>query len=244
MTKFMVNTLMQLKQWPTPAVYNGLEAITQINRLDIVHNIEATTDFMPEVEPLVGYAATVVIEPGNPAHAENADKRWEEYRAYIADFRGPSVVVVQDLDKPNYKGAYWGEVNSNIHKALGCEGTIVDGAIRDIDEMRSLGFKVLAKQLCVGHAFSCPVRWNCEVEVFGASIKPGDLIHADKHGFIVIPEEDIPSLIDSIQRLDNAERNIVLSAIKQAKDLDRQSRLVEINKATKVFGQELQDDSL
>lgn len=43
-------------------------------------------------------------------------------------------MVVQDLDKPTMYGAFWGEVNSNIHKALGCVGTITDGGIRDTDE--------------------------------------------------------------------------------------------------------------
>jgi regulator of RNase E activity RraA len=76
-------------------------------------------------------------------------------------------------------GAFWGEVNSNIHKALGCVGTIIDGAIRDVDEMNNAGFKALAKGMCVGHAYSCPVRWNCSVEVFGRKIEPGQLIHAD-----------------------------------------------------------------
>jgi len=94
--------------------------------------------------------------------------------------------------KPRAIGAYSGEVNANIHKALGCVGTILDGAIRDVDEMNNAGFKALARRMCVGHAHSWPVRWNCEIEVFGRKIKPGQLIHADKHGFLAIPDEDAP----------------------------------------------------
>jgi 4-hydroxy-4-methyl-2-oxoglutarate aldolase len=66
-------------------------------------------------------------------------------------------------------------------------GTITDGAVRDLDEMNNAGFKALARRLCVGQAFSHPVRWNCEVEAFGRKVQPGDLVHADKHGFLVIP---------------------------------------------------------
>jgi 4-hydroxy-4-methyl-2-oxoglutarate aldolase len=51
--------------------------------------------------------------------------------------------------------------------------------------MTNAGFKALTRRLCVGHAHVEPMRWNCEVEVFGRKIAPGDLIHADKHGFIV-----------------------------------------------------------
>ena len=62
--------------------------------------------------------------------------------------------------------------------------------MRDITEMSSLGFKALASRLCVGHAYAWPVRWNCDVEVDGCLVRPGQLIHADQHGFMAIPEED------------------------------------------------------
>src|SRR5690606_7026808 len=127
------------------------------------------------------------------------------YRKYVASSPGPKVVVVQDLEKPHIVGAFWGEVNSNIHKVLGCVGTITDGGIRDIDEMNNAGFKALARGLCVGHAWSTPVKWNCEVEVFGRKILPGQLIHADKHGFLVIPDEDQEKLLEAARFMDSNE---------------------------------------
>ncbi|MEI9893288.1 MAG: RraA family protein [Chthoniobacter sp.] len=126
---------------------------------------------MPQMGPMVGYAITVVFEPSKAEHPEKNPHAWSEYREYVASVPGPKIVVVQDLDKPQVIGAFWGEVNSNIHRALGCVGTIVDGAIRDLDEMTNAGFKALARRMCVGHAFSCPVRWNCEVEVFGRKVQ-------------------------------------------------------------------------
>ena len=65
---------------------------------------------------------------------------------------------MQDLDKPDVFGSFWGEVTANTHRTLGCVGTIVDGAIRDLDEMRNAGFKALARRLCVGHAFAHPLN--------------------------------------------------------------------------------------
>ena len=107
-------------------------------------------------------------------------------------------------------GSFWGEVNSNIHRALGCVGTITDGAVRDVDEMTNAGFKALARRLCVGHAHVHPVRWNCEVEVFGRTVRPGDLIHADKHGFMVISPEDQPNLLEAARFMDANECNTVI----------------------------------
>jgi regulator of RNase E activity RraA len=80
------------------------------------------------------------------------------------------------LDKPGVIGSFWGEVNSNVHRSLGCVGTISDGAIHDLEEMTNAGFKAIARRLCVGHAHVVPIRWNCPLQVFGQDIFPGQLI--------------------------------------------------------------------
>ena len=197
--------LMQLKRWNTPTIYNGWEQITKHNPGRDAFNIEESRDFMPQMGPMIGYAVTLVVEPSNAAHRKNNPKAWSEYREYVASLDGPKIVVVQDLDKPHVIGSFWGEVNANVHLALGCVGTIVDGAIRDVDEMTSAGFKGIARRLCVGHAFSTPVRWGVEVEVFGTRIVPGQLLHADKHGFMAIPPGDEPSLLDAARFMDTNE---------------------------------------
>jgi regulator of RNase E activity RraA len=162
--------------------------------------------------PIVGFAVTVIIQPSIAKHQEGHEAKWREYRAYIASRPEPKIVVVQDLDKPHFVGAYWGEVMSNAHRALGCVGTIIDGAIRDVDEMRSAGFKALAKQTTIGHAYSTPIRWDCEVEVFGCPVRPGQLIHADQHGFLVIPEKDEAELLEACRFMDAAECHTLISA--------------------------------
>ena len=182
--------LLELKRWNTPTIYNGWEQITNKDAAHECFNLQETRDFMPQMGPMIGYAVTVVIEPGNPSHKTSKPNAWSDYRKYMAVCPGPKIVVVQDLDKPNVLGSFWGEVNANIHKALGCVGTITDGSIRDLDEMNNAGFKALAKRLSVGHAHSVPVKWDCEVSVFGSTVLPGQLIHADKHGFLTIPKED------------------------------------------------------
>ena len=151
--------LHQLKRLSTPTLYNGWEQITKHDRRTHV-NLQETHDFMPQFAPMVGYAVTVVCEPSNPNHPKTNPDAPAQYREYIASIPGPKIVVVQDLDKPNHIGSFWGEVNSSLHGALGCVGTITDGAIRDVMEMTSNGFKALAARLCVGHAYSWPVRWN------------------------------------------------------------------------------------
>jgi regulator of RNase E activity RraA len=232
--------LLKLKRWNTPTIYNGWEQITKMDAGKDGFNPEETTDFMPHMGPMVGYAVTLKIQPGNPEHKQK-EGVWEAYRDYIASVQGPKIVVVQDLDKPATYGSFWGEVNSNVHRAVGCVGTITDGAIRDLDEMMNAGFKALARRLCVGHAYSTPVEWGCEVEVFGRKVQPGQLIHADKHGFLVIPVEDEERLLDAAIFMDNNECNTIIAAARNSAGKSTAQILKELNDASAEFGKAAKD---
>lgn len=232
--------LWKLKRLSTPTLYNGWEQITKHDRRTCT-NREETRDFMPQFSPMVGYAVTVVCEPSNPDHPRTNPNAPAEYREYLASIPGPKIVVVQDLDKPNFIGSYWGEVNSGIHQALGCVGTITDGAVRDVMEMTSNGFKAIASRMCVGHAYSWPVRWNCEVEVFGCPIKPGELIHADQYGFLVIPDEDQERLFEAGLFMDANECTSVISAAQDSHGKSLQQVLREINEAGGKFNRAAQE---
>lgn len=225
--------LLQLKRWNTPTIYNGWEQITKQDPAADGFNLESVIDYMPQMGPMVGYATTVVIEPSQSAHKNAA--AWQEYREYVAGVPGPKIAVVQDLDKPGFVGSFWGEVNSNTHRALGCVGTITDGCIRDVDEMTNAGFKALASRLCVGHAHSCPVQWNCEVTVFGRSIRPGQLIHADKHGFLAVEPEDEAGLLEAAIFMDNNECETVIPAARGSAGLTRDQLLRQMNEAGAKF---------
>ncbi len=229
-------TLLKLKRWNTPTIYNGWEQITRHDAGREGFNLEETRDFMPHMGAMVGYAVTVVIQPSNAAHPRNYPNAWNEYRQYVSSaFAGPKIVVVQDLDKPRVIGAFWGEVNSNTHRALGCVGTITDGAIRDVDEMNNAGFKALARQMCVGHAFSCPVRWGVPVEVFGRRVEPGQFIHADKHGFLVIPEEDEEKLLEAAAFMDANECDHVIAAARASAGKPAADVLAAMSEAAAAF---------
>ena len=227
--------LLRLKRWNTPTIYNGWEQITDSDIAQDAFNREETHDFMPQMGPMVGFAVTLVVEPSQARHKENK-AAWADYRDYVARTAGPKIVVVQDLDKPSVIGSFWGEVNANTHRALGCVGTITDGAIRDLDEMTNAGFKAIARRLCVGHAHVTPVRWNCSIEVFGRKIEPGQLVHADKHGFLAIPNQDQHRLLEAAAFMDANECNTVISAARNADGLSRDELLHAINDAGRQFG--------
>jgi regulator of RNase E activity RraA len=227
--------LLQLKRWNTPTVYNGWEQIMRFDPAKDGFNLEETIDFMPQMGPMVGYAVTVVCEPSNPGHKRDNPNAAAEYRRYVASMREPKIVIVQDMDKPAVLGSFWGEVNANTHRALGCVGTITDGAIRDLDEMSNAGFKALARRLCVGHAHSTPVRWNCDVEVFGTRIRPGQLVHADKHGFLAIPSEDETRLLEAVRFMDANECATVIATARESSGRSIEELLQALDAASLQF---------
>jgi 4-hydroxy-4-methyl-2-oxoglutarate aldolase len=201
--------LLRLRRFTTPTVYNGWEQISRHDRRSVV-NRDDIRDFAPHFGPMVGYAVTLVCQPSEESHLRDNPDAPARYREYVESIPGPKILVLKDLDAPNVIGTYVGEVNASLHRALGCVGIVTDGGVRDIAEMTSIGFKAMAARLCVGHAFAWPVRWGCDVEMFGCPIKSGQLIHADQHGFMVIPEEDQKALFDATLFLDGNECTTVI----------------------------------
>ncbi|MDE0210631.1 MAG: RraA family protein [Boseongicola sp.] len=143
-------------------------------------------------QAFVGRALTARIRASAPPEeeAEVINARRNRYYRYLAREaeEEPSIIAIEDLDHPNCTGAWWGEINAAIHKALGLAGAITNGLVRDLDFLAP-GFPILAGAVGVSHAHVHVVDFGQPIRVFGLKIAPGDLIHADKHGAAVIPDE-------------------------------------------------------
>jgi regulator of RNase E activity RraA len=157
------------------------------------------------MKPIVGYARTGLVRAKHaPSFAAAALKELRlGYYDYVAAKPGePTITVLQDVDpEPGY-GAFWGEVNTAVHKGLGCIGCITNGSIRDLDAIAP-EFQLLAGCLGPSHAYVRMERFDVPVNVNGMEVAPGDLIHADRHGAVVIPAavaEKVPAAIDLCTR--------------------------------------------
>ena len=227
--------LLRLKKLTTPTVFNGWEQITRHDPGADGFNLEPVVDFMPQFGPMVGYALTAVIGVGDASVlSDKTLGAWGEFRKYVAAAPGPKVVVVQDTSKPRMLGSMWGEVGATMYRNLGCVGTITDGGVRDLAEMTAAGFKAMARQLCVGHGYGSLLRWNCEVEVFGRAVRPGQLIHADQHGFLAIPPQDEARLLEASLFMDRNESGI-LAAAQNVDRLPADEQLARIDDALGAF---------
>jgi len=146
----------------------------------------------PSMPPMVGYAVTLTIRSETPhATTDPAAPMAPLYEA-VQQIDGPKVVVVQDLD--GGAGCLWGEVNSSICLALGCEGVVTDGLVRDLPDVEAIGFRYLAAGIGVARAYVEVVDIGIPVEVGGARFESGDLVHADRHGALIIPADAAPGL--------------------------------------------------
>lgn len=201
-----------LKRVDTPTVCNAIE-VAQGQR-GFNDFTRGTMLCSAPGEAMVGYARTARIQAANPP-SEPPDvikARRMGYYKYMAEGPRPGVAVVQDMDVPNAIGAYWGEVNTNIHKAFGLSGALTDGVMRDLGNLPD-GFPVVAGSIGPSHGFVHVIDYDQPVEVMGMKVAPGALIHADRHGAVVIPDDVVPKLEAAIEQLFTSE-NVVFDAVK------------------------------
>lgn len=241
MAKLTHSELLELRRWNTPTIYNGWEAITASERLGCVMSREDITDYMPEMGAMVGYAVTVEYTCRSAKVKEENPDSYKNLFKYLASVPGPKILVAKDLDAPDSIGSIFGEVTGNVYKNLGCAGCITDGYVRDVDEAAYAGIKFLAKRLGVGHAYSCPVKFGTEVDICGAHIKPGMLIHADKYGFIAIPEEDQKHLLEGVRFMDSLECKHTIPVGRSMFGLTPSEVTDMLDKAWDEFGAEAAD---
>jgi len=78
--------------------------------------------------------------------------------------------------------------------ALGCVGAITNGAARELAGIEASGFQVFAGHLAISRAYIHVVESGGPVEVGNLTIRPGDLIHGDRHGIILVPQNLVPGL--------------------------------------------------
>ncbi len=202
---FSARDLAKLAEYDTPTMCNALEVMDPRWRTSGFTTRPMVCQF-PDLKPIVGYARTVRIastEPNKLKGAEAKKARLEYYKYVESGGPRPSVSVLQDLDGDRAGfGAFWGEVQSNIHKGLGCLGVVTDGSIRDTHVWAD-GFQALSGSVVPSHAYVHAVDFGGEANVFGMRVKSGDIIHADRHGAVIVPPEavrGIPAMVDLLVR--------------------------------------------
>ena len=205
----MDTTLLDLlRKVDTPTVCNAVEVVQGKRGFD--RFTRGTMVCSAPGEAMVGYARTAriaALAPPTEAPDVIRTRRMAYYR-YMSEGPRPGVAVVEDLDGAAAIGAYWGEINTTIHKGFGLSGALTNGVMRDLGDLPD-GFPVVAGSIGPSHGFVHVRDLDCEVRIFGLSVRPGELIHADRHGALVIPEDVVGGLQAGIESLLATEKIVL-----------------------------------
>jgi regulator of RNase E activity RraA len=202
-----------LRSIDTPTVCNLVEIVAP-ERRGHGYTVRHLHCPFPDLPSIVGFAKTVTFKAKDAVPLGQAGymQKRLDYLDYVAATPRPSIMVMEDLDGEDVGyGAFWGEVQSNVHKALGCLGVVTNGSIRDIP-MIAPGFQMLAGSVVPSHAYVHVVDFDVDVTVHGMAVKSGDLIHADRHGAIVVPSDTIEAMRSALDGLSAREAKIIAAA--------------------------------
>jgi len=215
----------------TPAQLERLQAFsapTLSNAIEIFDVRPRSTGYMNASirclqaldRPMVGYAVTGRYRCADPPGTGEAASRYA-FWDWLMTIPEPRVVVLQDLDDPPGVGSFWGEIMATVHLQLGCVGTVTNGGVRDLKEVRTLGFRYFAAHLLVSHAYVHMVDFGAAVHVGGVQVQPGQLLHADEHGVLVIPHEVAPYLAEVAEDFEAVEQDFLRRILGPEFSLDK-----------------------
>lgn len=202
---FTAADLELLKRWDTPTICNGLELVVPERRA-LGFTVEPMVAANRALPPIVGLARTGLIRAKEGPRGPIPPR--EDWYDYVAAAGLPTIAVIQDIDdRPGY-GAFWGEVQSTVHLALGAVGCVTNGSFRDVD-MLAPGFQIVGGRIGPSHAHVHLVEMGCQANVFGMLANHDDVIHADFHGAVVIPAEAVRRLPEAIDLVARREKVIL-----------------------------------
>ncbi len=225
--------LASLATYDTPTICNALEIVAPQRRA-LGFTVKPLVCPFPDLPSIVGYARTALIRSHSPSKLPAAEQGAHRiaYYDYVGSGPGPRISVIQDGDGAHVGfGAFWGEVNSAVHKALGCLGVVTDGSIRDIPQWAP-DFQALAGSIGPSHAHVHVESFGAPIHVAGMAVSSGDLIHADRHGAVVIPHDVAAKVPDAAELC--ARRETPILAVARSGDFSLDKLKAALKQASEI----------
>jgi regulator of RNase E activity RraA len=205
--------LAELRSFDTPTLCNAMEVVLPSRQ---GYGFTRTPLYCahPELPPMVGFARTARVCASRPPDRDPAGQRevTTAYYRHVAKPPLPTITVIEDIDSEPV-GAWWGEVHTHVHRGLGSLGVVTNGTVRDLDQVAD-GFQMIAGGIGPSHAHVHVIDVGVTVTVAGMTVSPGELVHADRHGALVIPADVAPQLPEAARRVMKVER-VLIDASKQ-----------------------------
>jgi 4-hydroxy-4-methyl-2-oxoglutarate aldolase len=195
--------LVFLKEVDSPTISNAIEPFKVRDRTEGFIGGEVRALF-PEMSPMVGIALTVTMT-NTPGATTGRENYWRMYEA-LSQMPAPSVLVVQDISGAPSRCALTGEVMATRAMRLGAVGMVTDGGLRDVHEVRRLGFAYFARYVVVSHANYEIVDVGGQVTLDGQEVRTGDILHGDANGVVIVPRQVLDGLPEAVEEVRTRER--------------------------------------
>ena len=111
-------------------------------------------------------------------------------------------------------------MNVALHKGLELQGTITSGLLRDLDAIDK-SYQVLANGIGPSHAYVHVVEFNSSVNIHGLNINDGDIIHADQHGAVIIPDQALSIIKKAINHMTKKEKHLIEATKQENFNIDK-----------------------
>jgi 4-hydroxy-4-methyl-2-oxoglutarate aldolase len=197
-----------LPQFDTCMVANAVETFN-VRLRNTGFSDSSIRCMFPEAPPMVGYAVTARLRSGEPPISGRTFRDRGDFWNHILAAASPRILVLEDMDHPPGRGAFIGDMHAAILKALGCIGYLTNGAVRELPSVHSMGLQLFAGSVAVSHAYAHISDVGTRVTVGGMEVQPGELLHGDRHGVLMIPAEiaaAVPGVAAALQR---AEKEVI-----------------------------------
>ncbi len=196
-----------LKSVDTPTLSNAIELLNVRPRTEGFSDLSIRCLF-PEKGRMCGYAVTAQVETMTRSSPGGTDAFLDLYEA-VADSLRPVVIVFQEIGSHRDFAAHCGEVMATVFTRLGAVGLVTDCGVRDLPEVRALGFQCFARGSIASHAYFHVARVGVPVQVGGLSICPGDLLHGDENGLLLVPPDLESTLKEKVEAIRSRERALM-----------------------------------
>jgi regulator of RNase E activity RraA len=193
-----------LRAVDSPTVANAIERFVIRPRVEGYAGYDLRCAF-PRMGTMMGYAVTCTADSTTEGRTDERGllRLWDALEAAPK----PSVLVIKDIGPEPARSCHMGEVMATIAKALGAVGCVSDGGLRDIVEVEALGgFQYFCPGFVVSHGQPVILDINVPVTVSGMAVRPGDLLHGDGNGILVVPDAVAHRVAEEAMRVREAEK--------------------------------------
>lgn len=218
-----------LRQFDTCMVANAVETFNVRLRNTGFTNSSVHCMF-EDAPPMVGYAVTARLQSGEPPIRGGTYHDRSELWNSIREVPAPRILVLEDTDVPCGRGAFVGDVHAAILKALGCIGYVTNGAVRELPAVRAAGIQLFAGSVLVSHAYAHIFDVGATIQIGGMEVRPGALLHGDRHGILDVPFEIAPAIPEVAGALEESEQRLIAFCRSNSFSIEKLSELLKTMK--------------